>query len=265
VAEVNAAGTGLVYCGYIGGAQNESVYGISVDAAGNAYLVGSTGSTESSFPVKVGPDPTYNSGTKDAFVAKVAAAGAGLTYCGFIGGSVYDYGQGISIDAAGNAYVTGDTNSTEADFPVKVGPDLTYNGGLRDGFVAKVSLTLLEGSGTCRPGTPVALALTASMSAGLVYQVGSSLGTGPIPIDARRIDLSPDALLAVSVGGLWPSVFQGYRGVIDSRGRAQAAIDLPDLPALIGVRLHSAFVTVSASAPSGIDAISNTFSFSIAR
>ena len=62
-----------------------------------------------------------------------------------------------------------------------------------------------------------------------------------------------------------PAIFTGYRGVIDSRGQAQAAIHIPNMPALIGVRLHSAFVTLSPSAPSGIRSISNTFLFSIAK
>ncbi len=128
VAKVNAAGTALVYCGYIGGAGNDTGDGIAVDGAGNAYVTGSTTSTEATFPVTVGPDLTYNGGIRDAFVAKVNAAGTALVYCGYIGGSGDDFGYGIAVDGAGNAYVTGDTNSTEATFPVTVGPDLTYNG-----------------------------------------------------------------------------------------------------------------------------------------
>ena len=77
----------------------------------------------------VGPDLTYNGGTYDAFVAKVNAAAPALVYAGYIGGSGDDDGYGIAVDGAGNAYVTGFTDSTEATFPVTVGPDLTYNGG----------------------------------------------------------------------------------------------------------------------------------------
>ena len=54
-----------------------------------------------------------------------------LVYCGYIGGSDSDYGNGIAVDGSGNAYVTGSAASTEATFPVAVGPDLTYNGGAR--------------------------------------------------------------------------------------------------------------------------------------
>jgi len=139
VAKVNAAGTALVYCGYIGGSSDDVGRGIAVDSSGNAYVTGYTASTQATFPVTVGPDLTYNGGVEDAFVAKVNAAGTALLYCGYIGGSGDDAGFGIAVDSSGNAYVAGRTDSTEATFPVTVGPDLTYNGGLFDVFSAKVN------------------------------------------------------------------------------------------------------------------------------
>ena len=140
VAKVNVAGTGLTYAGYIGGASEDKGFGIAVDGAGNAYVTGETASSEVTFPVTVGPDLTFNS-IGDAFVAKVNVAGTGLTYAGYIGGDNWDYGTGIAVDEMGNAYVTGDTRSTQATFPVTIGPDLTYNGGAYggDAFVGKVN------------------------------------------------------------------------------------------------------------------------------
>src|SRR6185295_14542604 len=71
VARVNAAGTALEYCGYIGGGNSDNGSAIAVDSTGNAYVTGSTGSNEASFPVTVGPDLTYNDiGGADAFAAK---------------------------------------------------------------------------------------------------------------------------------------------------------------------------------------------------
>lgn len=143
VAKVKADGTGLIYCGYVGGSDNENVGGIAVDGSGCAYLTGSTRSTETSFPVTVGPDLTYNGGDPnnfeygDAFVAKIKSDGSGLVYCGYIGGSKLDAGEGIAMDGSGCAHLAGFTYSTEATFPVSAGPDLTYNGD-GDAFIAKV-------------------------------------------------------------------------------------------------------------------------------
>jgi hypothetical protein len=138
IAKVNASGTALVYCGYIGGSGNDWGFGIAVDNSGNAYVTGLTMSTESSFPVTVGPDLTSN-GERDAFIAKVNASGSALVYCGILGGSKYDDGYGVAVDGPGNAYVIGYTASNESTFPVVGGPDLTYNGGSLDAFVAKVN------------------------------------------------------------------------------------------------------------------------------
>ncbi|MGE5340214.1 MAG: SBBP repeat-containing protein [Candidatus Omnitrophota bacterium] len=140
VAKVNADGTGLVYCGYLGGRDSDEGFGIAVDSSGCAYVTGDTCSSEASFPVKVGPDLSSNDenfAIGDAFVAKVKSDGSGLVYCGYIGGRYYDSGYAIAVDASGCVYVTGVTSSYEASFPVKSGPDLTYNGEW-DAFVAKV-------------------------------------------------------------------------------------------------------------------------------
>jgi hypothetical protein len=140
VDKVKADGTGLVYSYPFGGE------GIAVDPSGCAYVTGGTMSTEATFPVTVGPDLTFNDGTGagtrgDAYVAKLNALGTGLVYCGYIGGACGEEGQGIAVDAAGCAYVTGRTASSQASFPVVGGPDLTYNdtsGFAGDAFVAKV-------------------------------------------------------------------------------------------------------------------------------
>ncbi|MGZ8858161.1 MAG: DUF7948 domain-containing protein, partial [Candidatus Aminicenantales bacterium] len=137
VAKVDPTGTGFVYCGYIGGSDGDEGWGIAVDDSGNAYVTGPTFSTEATFPVTVGPDLTHNGG-RDVFVAKVNSSGTGLIYCGYIGSSANDGAGGIAIDASGNAYITGNSESMQATFPAKVGPDLTYNGGNSDAFVAKV-------------------------------------------------------------------------------------------------------------------------------
>jgi hypothetical protein len=131
VVKVSADGTGLIYAGFIGGANYDRCTGIAVDSAGNAYVSGGTEAPETSFPngdgfgTLPGYDRTYN-GVGDAFVAKVRADGAGLAYATYIGGNGSEGAYGIAVDSFGNAYVVGITDG--GTFPVTVGPDLTYNG-----------------------------------------------------------------------------------------------------------------------------------------
>jgi hypothetical protein len=126
-----------------------------------------------------------------------------------------------------------------------------------------VSSASLVGSGTGTPGTAIAFTLKSVADAGLPYQLGSALGNGPIPIDTRTLGLSPDALLVLSVGGLLPATFQGYTGLLDQNGEGKAQLNIPNFPVLKGVRIYTAFVTLLATAPSGVSSISNSFLFTI--
>lgn len=144
VAKVNAEGTGLVYAGYIGGSSNDRGFGVAVDNLGHAYVAGLTVSTASTFPVTVGPDLTRNN-SFDGFLAKVNPAGNGLIYASYIGGDDEDVAYGVAADQQGNAYVVGYTKSSEASFPVTVGPDVTHNSPLvEDAFIAKVNASGTE-------------------------------------------------------------------------------------------------------------------------
>lgn len=136
IARINHSGMKLDYCGYIGGKGDDTAASVAVTNDGYAYIGGDTSSDEKSFPVVAGPDLTFN-GVVDAFVAKVKQDGTGLVFCGYIGGAQADNATGVGIDSVGNAYLCGATNSDEKSFPIKQGPDLSYNGN-GDAFVAKV-------------------------------------------------------------------------------------------------------------------------------
>ncbi len=183
VVKVNAAGTGLCYCGYIGGGDFDFAYDIAVDGSGNAYVVGITESDEASFPVINGPDTTYHGGCGDAFVAKVNVAGTGLDYCGYIGGSKCEFGYGIALDRMGNAYVTGQTSSDETTFPVIIGPDLIKNGDY-DAFVAKVNAsgTGLVYCGYIGCGSGKGIAVDEAGNAYIVGDTGSDETSFPVII-----------------------------------------------------------------------------------
>jgi len=140
VVKVNAAGTGLDYAAIIGGSGDECAFGcsIAVDGSGNAYVAGDTASGD--FPVTGGAFDTTPNGGRDAFVAKLNAAGTGLVYATYLGGSAdecFTDACDVTVDADGNAYLTGATQS--ADFPFTGGAfDTTYNGGW-DAFVVKLN------------------------------------------------------------------------------------------------------------------------------
>jgi hypothetical protein len=126
----------LDYSTYLGGVDSDFSLGITVDTLGNAYLTGATRSTN--FPATAGAYQTTPAGAFDAFVAKLNPSGTALVYATFLGGSAGDVGHGVWVDASGNAYVTGQTDSI--DFPATVGAAQTlYGGGFGDAFVVKLN------------------------------------------------------------------------------------------------------------------------------
>ena len=98
----------LVYSTYLGGSGADRGLGISVDMQGNAYVTGETSSPD--FVGGGTPDPAGN-----IFVAKINATGNALVYSAFIGGSFTDRGSAVAVDSQGNAYIAGETKSS--DFP----------------------------------------------------------------------------------------------------------------------------------------------------
>ncbi len=118
VAEINNAGTALVYSTYLGGSGTDKGYAIAVDPkSGNAFVTGSTASTN--FPVVGAPQssPLQSrfGGASDAFVSQIAAKGTDLVYSTYLGGAGADQGNGIAVDANDNAYVTGAIGSAAID------------------------------------------------------------------------------------------------------------------------------------------------------
>lgn len=122
---------------------------------------------------------------------------------------------------------------------------------------------VIGGTGTGARGTTYNYSMLSANEPKYVYAAGSSLGNGPIPIDARKLGLTPDNLLVASTGGMLPSVFRTYTGILDTSGRASAGLAIPSLAALKGVKIYTAFVTLLATSPSGVSSISNTVDFTI--
>jgi hypothetical protein len=142
----NSAGWGAGYVPNQNGiVVTETPGGIAVDSAGNAYVTSAT--TQTTFPITPGAyQTTSNIGGSgdpcDVFVTKLNATGSALVYSTFLGGGTNN-GQGtqsggasIAVDAAGDAYVTGWTNSTS--FPTKNTVQATNGGGM-DSFVTELN------------------------------------------------------------------------------------------------------------------------------
>jgi len=228
VAKLNATGSALIYSTYLGGSGTDLGYGIAVDSAGNAYVTGSTGSTN--FPTASALQATFG-GPNDAFVAKLNATGSALIYSTYLGGSGLDVGSGIAVDSAGNAYITGYTEST--NFPT-ASPLLAANRGARDAFVAKVSATgsallystYLGGSGDDRSygiavdsgGSAYVTGITGSTNFPTASALQATVG-GPNDAFVAKLNATGSALLySTYLGGSGNDY--GFAIAVDSTGNA---------------------------------------------
>jgi hypothetical protein len=185
VSKVAPGGASLVYSTYLGGLRGELMFGVALDAAGQAHVVGLTDSTD--FPTQSALYPTPRDSRGNGFITKLNAAGTGLVYSTYLSGTPIDlcgptmlnvpvlcggeYASAVATDAAGNAYVTGNTIS--ADFPIPTEPLQWLPNGPSDAYVIKFNpagqplfSTRLGGS-SYEDGTDIH-----ADSAGLVYLLG---------------------------------------------------------------------------------------------
>lgn len=137
VTKLNPGGSALVYSTFLGSGSGEFATDIAVDASGNAYVLGETGST--TFPTTAGAFQRTLAGNSDAFVSKLNPAGAALVYSTYVGGTDTELVNGIAIDSAGNVYLSGST--TSLNFPVTAGvfQSTLTPGGFYDAFLTKLN------------------------------------------------------------------------------------------------------------------------------
>ena len=189
VTKLNPTGTQLVYSTYLGGSASDAATGISVDSSGNAYVTGTTGSTD--FPTTLGAfqtSATDTSARSHAFATKLNATGSALIYSTYLAGTHDDFSMASALDSSGYLYVAGGT--TSKDFPTTTGAfqpaivgtaciDYEQTWPCADGFIAKLNQqgtaliysTFLGGS-----NQDVVLGLAVD-SAGSAYATGLTLST----------------------------------------------------------------------------------------
>ncbi|MFN3653099.1 MAG: HYR domain-containing protein [Armatimonadota bacterium] len=133
VAQLDAAGSALVYSTFLGGDFEDRARGLAVDGDGNACVTGETWSDN--FPVANAAQSGYGGGI-DAFATKLDSTGSALVYSTYLGGDNTDFGNGIAVDGDGRVYVTGGTSSS--GFPVVDPLQGSHAGAGYDGFVAEI-------------------------------------------------------------------------------------------------------------------------------
>ena len=191
---------GLEYSTFLGGTSHDYGAAIAVDAAGNAYVTGTTQSTN--FPTRAGSfDRTFNGGVVDVFVTKINPTGTALVYSTYLGGTPaqvpaggadpFEFGRAIAVDAAGNAYVAGQT--TSANFPTTSGAfDRSLNIGTFDATDAFVTKLNAAGSGlvysTFLGGTDIDDALAIAVDGSGQAHVGGQTGSTNFPTTAGAFD-----------------------------------------------------------------------------
>jgi aldose sugar dehydrogenase len=214
VFKLNAQGNALVYSGFLGGEENDSVEGVTVDSAGVAYVTGGTKSN--SFPTTLTAYQGNRAGDTDAFLTKINSSGSGLLYSSFIGGAGTDRGSGVVIDGAGVAYLAG--YGASPDFPT-ADPFQAGFGGSFDAFVAKFDTnasgvnSLLFCSYLGGAGDDKSFGIAIDSSASNVYVVGqTSSNDFPVLNPAQpATGGSFDAFIAkISAGGA--KVYATYLG-----------------------------------------------------
>jgi hypothetical protein len=238
-----AAGPGLAYSTYLGGARNEEGNSIAVDSAGNVYVVGFTDSAN--FPLVNPSQPNFGGGPLDAFIAKLDPSGNRLIYATFVGGNGQDNATAIAVDREGNAYITGFTDST--NFPVKDALQKTKLGDFNafvmklDSAGAVVYSTLLGGS-VSDYGSSIAVD-----PSGNVYLAG--IATSLDFPTANAIQPATGGLLDVYVAKIDPSgsrlVYSTYLGGVGIDAASSIAVDPAGNVYLSGLTSSPDFRTVN--------------------
>jgi hypothetical protein len=177
VTKLTSDGSALAYSTFLGGNYYDGGYAIAIDSSGNAYVTGSTWS--SNFSTTAGAVQSTYSGSNDGFITELNSNASALIYSTYLGSSNYEYGTAIAVDASGNVYVSGYTNSP--GFPRTNAYQSSLAGGY-DVFVTKVNLA--SKSDTITTINSITSPISFGQSSTVAVTVSSSSGspTGAVNI-----------------------------------------------------------------------------------
>jgi hypothetical protein len=222
VTKLSPDGTSAEYSTFVGGGESTALTGIAVDALGHAYV---TGTTRSGFPTTPGAFDSGDHGW-DAFLTKLSPDGSSLVYSARLGGNDgLTYGVATAVDADGNAYLAGHTNSSK--FHTSPGAFDRTLGGDYDPFVSKLSAdgsTLVYSTfvGTSQYDILEDVAIDANGSA---YITGSTAGAD-FPTTPGAFDTVWDGAQDAFVTKLNPSgTALEYSGLLGGSGGLSIEVD----------------------------------------
>lgn len=189
IAKINSSASAFVYSSYVGGSQPNSATGdaanaVAVDSSNNAYVTGQTFSSTFTTTTNAFQSTCAgcSGGNSNAFVRVINATATAYVYSTFLGGSSTDVGLSVAVDSAGDAYVTGEANSS--DFPTTAGALQTTYGGATDAFVTKLNPTgtspLLYSTYLGGSGNDLGVSIGVD-GGGIAYVTGQTNSTGASP------------------------------------------------------------------------------------
>ena len=238
----------LYYSTYLGGNGGDTGNAIALDAINDAYVTGSTASTN--FPITNAYQKTYG-GDTDAFVTEVRYDGQVVIYSTYLGGNNFDVGNGIAVDSSADAYVVGTTAS--ANFPTTANVFQPTMGGNTDAFVAKLDpsgshllFSSFLGGSDYDYGNAIALD-----QYGSIYVTGATQSTdfptaNPIQSgyagngDAFAAEINP------SLSGTSQLVYSTYLGGSSADSGQGIAVDLGGAAYVVGFTYSTNFPTYNA-------------------
>lgn len=184
VSEFAPGGSSIIYSTYLGGTGNtlygygDSANGLAVDASGDAYVAGYTGSADfpTVNPIQSSLLTTYFS----VFLTVVAPQGGSYLFSTYLGGTYAEVGTGAALDSTGDVYLTGYTYSS--DFPT-VNPIQANLGGATDAFALEISQAFLTSTPTvtATPTVTFSPTVTATPTASNTPTVTSTFTFTPTP------------------------------------------------------------------------------------